>query len=690
MKNYILILFVILTGVTYTQMITYEEDFTDKISSFPEFSNDNGFAKIQNGKYIVDAVFLDKTEVFLVYCERYADFTKDFRYEVDFDYLENVSRVFWGLGVGVVELSIYDTHCDVLHYDKEWKTLEKKNHPNGFNTLKPFKFIAEKKSNTLKISLEQNDITNLIYSGKPLSLKDDSFFGVKAPNFDHSAFVIDRVKISYYPYVPDGVNFVDNIDYDLDRINLGNTINSEISEISIKITPDGKNMFFGRKYGKDQILHSELINGEWTLPKILPFPVNRRDNHNVIVAISGDGNRIYIEGNYNEKNQYTKKGLSYTDRTSEDWSDIVNITAPLKNVDGNQVSYFMSADRRYLISSLENDQSIGESDLFVSFLQEDGSYSELLNLGNVINTKDEEVTPFLAPDNETLYFSTDGYPGYGSSDIFISRRLDDTWTNWSQPKNLGPIVNSPKWDAYYTIDAKGSYAYVVSRLNSFGIADIFKVELNKDSRPKPVALVKGRVLNSKTGDPVAANISFSGIDDNAIAGRALSNPSDGKYAITLPYGKMYEFYAAKDGFYPVSENLNLIDLPDYIEVERDIYLTPIVKGESIRLNNIFFNTAEYTLLPPSYPELKRLIKFMNNNPSYKIEIAGHTDSVGSDSDNQTLSQNRAKAVVDYLIQNGIDASRLQPKGYGESLPIESNDTAEGRALNRRVEFTILN
>jgi OmpA-OmpF porin, OOP family len=351
----------------------------------------------------------------------------------------------------------------------------------------------------------------------------------------------------------------------------------------------------------------------------------------------------------------------------------------------------MTSDNKILLMSIDFGNSVGKKDIYVSFLQSDNTFSEPKNIGSTINSKADEFGVFLAADLRTLYFSSYGHENYGSADVFTSKRLDDSWTNWSKPLNLGPEINSPNWDGAFRISAKGDYAYISSATEQSieGTSDIHRIKLNTEARPEPVLMIYGKVLNKKTSEPLSANISYNDLKDNKQAGIAISNPKDGSYKIILPIGKTYSFLADKKGFYSISENINVDTLKEYTEIERNLYLAPIEVGEVIRLNNIFFELNKADLKAESAAELDRLIKVLKENNSLVIEIGGHTDSQGADAYNATLSQNRVNTVIDYLTKNGIDKSRLSAKGYGEAKPIASNDTEEGRALNRRVEFTVL-
>jgi OmpA-OmpF porin, OOP family len=289
----------------------------------------------------------------------------------------------------------------------------------------------------------------------------------------------------------------------------------------------------------------------------------------------------------------------------------------------------------------------------------------------------------------TLYFSTNGRPGYGSNDIFLSRRLDDSWKSWSEPQNLGPEINSDDWDAYFSLPASGEYAYLCSWQNALGQSDIFRIKLPDAVKPLPVFLVSGQTFNAKTKEPIEAVIRYEELPEGKDVGSAASAPTTGAYAISLSRGKQYGFRAERTGFFPVSDNLDARKLDKYSEVKKDLYLVPIEIGEVIRINNVFFDFAKADLREESFSDLNRVASFLHANPSVEIELAGHTDNVGSDEANVKLSQDRIASVKAYLVSQKIGSSRLGSKGFGEAQPIASNDTEEDRQLNRRVEFKII-
>lgn len=273
----------------------------------------------------------------------------------------------------------------------------------------------------------------------------------------------------------------------------------------------------------------------------------------------------------------------------------------------------------------------------------------------------------------------------------MTKRLDKTWQKWSNPVNLGSPINTEGWDAFFTLDAGGEYAYLTSNINSYGESDIVRVKLMEREKPDPVVLVSGNVYNAKTKEPLSASLVYETLPDGTEAGNGVSSPADGSFKIVLPYDKNYSIHARADKFFAQSENLNLDSLvkAGYKEIHKDLYLVPIEIGQIVRLNNVFFDFDKWDLRPESYVELNRVVKLLKENPSIEIEMSAHTDSYGTDEYNITLSGNRAKSVMEYIISQGISQSRIISHGYGETRPVAPNDTDENRQKNRRVEFKIL-
>lgn len=508
-------------------------------------------------------------------------------------------------------------------------------------------------------------------------------------------YQIDAVGIADYKsdytikpnYIEDSTNIV--------KVRLDDNINSPYSELAPLISQDGTTLVFTRdrhpeNTGSDKrqdVWMSKIeTDGNFSKAVNLGEPINN-DFSNFAISLSTNANEIYL-GQVYHPNGLQNSGFSVSRFNGSFWSFPDSVVIEDYYNFNDKSSFYLSNTGKILITGVKRNDSYGKTDLYVSFLNEKGVWSAPINLGKSINTAEEELSPFLAADNKTLYFSTSGYPGFGNSDMFLSKRLDDTWTNWSEPQNLGPHINSAGWDAYYTITADGKYAYYVSSQGSSTAEDIYRVELPKIIKPEIVVIVKGKVLNQKTNEPLATDIKYEILPEGIEAGVARSNPVTGDYSIILPAGKLYGFLASTKGFASINENINLDSIKEFKEINRNLYLVPIEKGQTVRINNIFFSYNEHELLPESYSELNRLVKLLIENPSLKIKIGGHTDNIGNDNFNKNLSLKRAESVKNYLLEKNITSDRLSIIGYGRSRPIADNDTEEGRSKNRRVEFLI--
>ena len=508
---------------------------------------------------------------------------------------------------------------------------------------------------------------------------------------------IDAVGISSsdQPYEV-GINVSGDIALKGKIQNLGEMVNSEGAELCPVISPDGKTLYFTRMYHKENfdyeaqdIWYAEFAdNGKLGQAVNIGKPMNNAYN-NSLTSITPDGQTALLLNAY-LPNGEMDVGISMARRGAEGWSrpspvemeDFYN-----QNVYGE---YCLSSSGKVMILAAQRRDSKASKDLYVSFRRKDGTWERPRSLGVNINTAGSETSPFLAADDKTLYFSTNGLPGYGSHDMYVTRRLDDSWVNWSDPENLGPQLNTDDWDAYYSIPASGEFVYFVSyKKGGFGNADIYRAPLPKALRPDPVVLVRGIVTDKDTKQPLGTEITIVSLTTEEEIGVARSDPKTGKYSIVLPSGDQYGFSAEKDNYLPVSDHLDLTELKVYEEVRKDLELPPLKEGATIVLNNIYFDFAKYNLRSESFVELKIMKQIMDKFPNMKAEISGHTDNVGDDKSNQLLSQNRAKAVRDYLVSLGIDGSRLEVKGYGENSPMVPNDSDENRQTNRRVEFSIL-
>jgi outer membrane protein OmpA-like peptidoglycan-associated protein len=427
-------------------------------------------------------------------------------------------------------------------------------------------------------------------------------------------------------------------------------------------------------------------------------------------------------------NQYLKDGkkmlagMSISNNVNGEW------TAPRavkieNDYNFNEKShYFLANTRMALLMSVEREDSYGDRDIYVSFPKNDSVWSEPVNLGRTINTATEDASPFLAADNKTLYFSSKGFSGYGGTDIYRSVRLDDTWTNWSEPENLGSEVNSKFDDLFFNIPASSEFAYFSKGVAENNV-DIFRLKIPVFMLPDPVVLVKGKLIDAKTGKPIGAKVIYESLPDGKQVGTVQSDPVTGEYEIQLPVGSMYGVRAEAKDHLSTNQNLDLRRIA-YGPISRDVKLTPtdavvvdgkpvdgkpvvgkplegkpgdiapievtpIAENTKILLNNIFFAFATSTLSQKSFPELNRIVGLMSERPTLQVEIAGHTDNLGPDSYNLKLSERRAKAVTNYLVKKGVSHERISTTFFGESKPVDTTNTKAGNAKNRRVEFKIV-
>lgn len=378
--------------------------------------------------------------------------------------------------------------------------------------------------------------------------------------------------------------------------------------------------------------------------------------------------------------------IAWSTRTADGWSKPAPIRMRGFVHDAERLEVMLAPDGRHMFLAIRNREANGEHDIFVSTLGADGVWTKPENLGPAVNSSGRECSPFMAPDARTLYFCSNRPGGAGGYDFYVTRRLDESWQKWSPAKNMGREINTEQDDISLTVDATGRFAFM-----SFGELlkeDIYEFALPPALRPRPVAFVWGRATDPD-GKPLPASVAYEFLRSGEGAGQANAKPGDGHYQIALPIGEDYAFRASAAGYVAISDRIDLTAAKDQERVERNLVLVPLEVGRPIRLNNVFFDTAKTALLPESRRELDRLVRLMQDMPSLRIEVRGHTDAVDDDAFNQTLSEGRAAAVVDYLASAGVAAGRLHSRGFGETMPIDSNQTDKGRKVNRRVEFVVL-
>ncbi len=562
----------------------------------------------------------------------------------------------------------------------------------------------------------------------------------------------------------------------MELVNLGRDVNTGYHEAGPVISPDGNTLYFfvhnhpdntyGKEGSQDVWFVTKNADGSWSKAMHMDKPINVHRS-NQVFAVLNHGNTLFVRGGRSRNS----KGFSFYHKQGASWGNEqeVDVENFKKMNNGKYYGATMTADAGAMVLYFSERDKATFSDLYISKRQEDGSYSRPVKIES-LNTGRDEFAPYLAPDGKTLYFSSSRKDmGEGSADIYVSRRLDETWLKWSEPVNLGRPVNTRAFDAYLCVDNDDNiYVTQSGRTIDGGNLDIFTLE------PRAINItLKGMVMDAKTKDavhgeirlknagneidtlqtdltsgtyatsvspkqefmaevvadgyqPLTTTVTIGDIQRDSVIFRDFSlvpnekavmltgiiynsetlDPLSGSVWIT-DQGKEIQIRTNNKGYYEKevkSEGwLNVtgsaegfINAADSIMNDRnetllvvDLYLEPIAIGTTVRLDNIFFDFDKTSLKPESYKELNKVVDFLESNASVSIEIAGHTDSKGSDEYNNNLSQGRAQAVVDYLYSQGIDDNRIQAHGYGESVPVATNNTDDGRAMNRRVEFTIL-
>lgn len=514
---------------------------------------------------------------------------------------------------------------------------------------------------------------------------------VEAGAWDDALLVAD----SYRRKFKDGPAILDSLLALLKRpladvalLALDSTVNTSYPEYSPVLSADDSRLYFCRDEGvlmssDENVLISTLQpDGSWSKAQVLP-PFDGAA-HESPLAISSDGSTLLV---------FREGRMMTSQRTATGWSEPQPV-GPAINESRWQGGATLSADGKALLFAAMRPDCLGpderDVDLFVSLRQPDGSWGEAISLGPDINTVHEDRSPFLHPDQKTLYFSSRGHGGLGQLDVFKSERLDDGWSNWSTPVNLGREINTAGADWGYKVTTDGARACFSAR----GIgnsSDLFFVSLPQSLRPKPVSTIAGIVVDDATGKPLAASVLIEDLANGEIVATLSSDPLTGAFFITLPQGRLYSYTITREDYFDAADHLDLTRQTDPVNrLESTIRLRTIdaviEEGASFVLNNLFFDTDNADLRPESYPQLDRLAGVLLERGS-SVEIAGHTDNQGSKAYNVELSEQRALSVKKYLMDKGVESPLLSVRGYGESQPVSSNQTEAGRAQNRRVEIT---
>jgi len=483
---------------------------------------------------------------------------------------------------------------------------------------------------------------------------------------------------------------------------LGDGINTNQLEYLPSLTADEETMVITRNDGfQEDFYVSEKVDGKWTRAFNLKS-INNPNTNEGAQSISQDGKLLFYTV-CDGKDDFGSCDLYFAEVVNGSWTKAKNMGANINGA-GWDTQPSISADKKTLYYTSKRKGAIGGSDIWMSTRTADGSWAKPVNLGDKINTSGNEASPFIHPDNNTLYFMSNGHPGFGKDDIFYSRRQGDG--SWGTPKNMGYPINTENHEGSLVVSANGKTAYFATdRLNK-GVnsnrIDIYSFELYEEARPQPVTYVKAKVIDAKTKKTLSANLDITDLQGSE-SYYTEKIDDQGIFLIPLPAGKQYALNIQKKGYLIHSENFALENVKTAIDpflMIIELHKIPPVPpkpaseaevetiSEPIVLKNVFFETGSAELKDISIIELNKLFDFLIEDKTLRIQLNGHTDNVGTDNDNMTLSDARANSVRDYLIEKGINKDRLRAKGFGETVPVTTNDTEDGRKQNRRTEFQL--
>ncbi len=506
-------------------------------------------------------------------------------------------------------------------------------------------------------------------------------------------------------------------------------VNSAFDEQNPVLSPDGNTLYFtignhpanaGGKRDPGDIWISRMEGSQWSIP-VNGGPLLNDKAYNAVAGLSADGDQLFLHGHYDPSGNIAKtQGISVSRNKGAGWTRPENIIIPYFLNKSGTLCGTVSTDNSVFIYSAESYGTFGVEDIYVSIRQQ-GKWGESKNLGKIINTQFQELSPSLSNDMKTLYFSSNGRMGKGSFDVYSSTRLDDTWVNWSPPVNMGSPVNSEGRELYFRAYTDQGFALYTTTQSSDGYGDLKihfageplpvndtviyaslkrdetlvkessirietlagKESIEKEEPEKKESVkVYGKIINAKTGEAIAANISF---ESPGLSEQSVSADNTG-YSLLLA-ASTYLIRIEANGYISAIEKLDSKPF-EMGDLEMNFRLQPLEVGTTVNLKNVLFVQTKTDILPESFPELNLVVSFLKENPTVKIQLMGHTDSRGVHADNVMLSQQRVNKVKQYLVSKGIESKRISGKGLGGSKPIASNDTEESRRMNRRVEFVI--
>jgi outer membrane protein OmpA-like peptidoglycan-associated protein len=474
---------------------------------------------------------------------------------------------------------------------------------------------------------------------------------------------------------------------------LNDTVNRFVLQYFPVLTADQTQLIFTRREGngpnddEDLVVSSKSEQGRWNAPVSISPNINTRLNEGTC-TISADGRKL-IFTSCTGRDGIGSCDLYETIKIGNDWTVPKNLGRNVNSIEWESQPS-LSADGRKLYFVSDRRTGLGQRDIWVSTLDDKGQWTKALNVGKPVNSPYDEMSPFIHANNRTLFFASNGLPGFGGYDIFFTEKDSSTWT---PPKNIGGPINDhqDQYSLFITADGlKGYYSHEETLESGLSKSKIIEASIPMENQLKYRSnYVKGIIRDKLTKEPLSAKIELVNIATNAVESLVGSDAVSGEYLMVLTQGAEYALYVNKTAYLFKSYYFNYSEVTDFEPIIINIDLDKADIGSLAVLNNIFFEFNQYELMEKSVPELRKVIRFLTENPALRVEISGYTDNAGSLEYNLKLSDNRALSVYNYLISNGIDKKRLNHKGYGPNRPVYPNTTEEGRQLNRRIEFKII-
>lgn len=682
--------------------VIFRDDFDDNKNVWSLKSETEYGSAISSGTFNLH--LKKEAWTWYVYATCPIDPNKAFSIQTEFRFTTGASSAHFGLAWNVADnnsnlvfevskggqYAYYEKKAGTVKYIKEWTA-------SG-------KTIALNEDHTLMVKYSGSEYqfyldNQLLFSSPYIRINNQNYVGY---------FIENKINasINYLEVKQDrgALNAIDGGDFKkVEKQNLGSKINTIYTEKRPIISSDGKTLYFTREGDPqnvgdptaDDIWVADLgPDSLWGQARNMGRPLNNAEN-NSMVGVAKDNSWMVLKTVYDANGEYAGKGFSIARQVNGKWT--VPEKIEVKNF-YNKNKYqeaHINPDGTVLIFAIERDDTRGGKDIYFSKKLSDGTWGEPTSCGSALNSFADEIGPFMAGDGKTLYFASEGHPGYGDADIFMSTRLDDSWTNWSTPVNLGASINTAGWDAYFSTDIKGEWGYMVSNQNSIGKLDIFRFKLPEKAKPVVQLSVKGIVYNANTKEPMMGQIQFKKLENDSLVTGVFSTGIDGKFEFIVKETVQYAIVGEYPGYVGERVTVDFTGLVETTEKQVIINLKPIEQKQTIELNNIFFAPDKAELLYTSKSEIHHVANLMKKHPEMKIEINGHTMSVGmTEKQNQKLSEKRAKAVYDYLVELGISKKRMKYKGYGSSKPVfedKKNEDGSNSANtgNRCVSFTIV-